>query len=90
MFKQQSGHDADGPAAANFRRRPGAFPWYFRAGVAISAKRIRRTAMPKDRNRPSREAKKPKADKKPAQTASTFLRPQTTAAQPAKPKDSGK
>jgi hypothetical protein len=46
--------------------------------------------MPKDRNRPSREAKKPKADKKPAQTASTFLRPQTTAAQPAKPKDNTK
>ena len=46
--------------------------------------------MPKSHNRPSREAKKPKADKKPAQTASTFLRPQTSPAQPVKPKESGK
>jgi hypothetical protein len=45
--------------------------------------------MPKDRNRPSREAKKPKASKKPAATTSAFLRPQTPPA-PAKPKDAAK
>ena len=34
--------------------------------------------MTKDRNRGNREAKKPKQDKKPAGTSSTFLRPQST------------
>ncbi len=38
--------------------------------------------MPKDRNRGNREAKKPKADKKPPQAASTFLRPQPTGSTP--------
>jgi hypothetical protein len=44
--------------------------------------------MPKDRNRGNREAKKPKASKKPALAASTFLRP-TAPATPAKPKAGG-
>jgi hypothetical protein len=38
--------------------------------------------MAKDRNRGNREAKKPKADKKPAQAGTTFLRPQPTKPQP--------
>jgi hypothetical protein len=42
--------------------------------------------MPKGRDRQHREAKKPKANKKPAQPASPFLRPQTTPPAPAKPK----
>ncbi len=46
--------------------------------------------MPKDRNRGNREAKKPKAAKKPAAAASTFLRPQQTPAAPSQPKTSPK
>jgi len=46
--------------------------------------------MPKDRNRGNREAKKPKADKKPSQTASTFLRPGASVPPPVKPKEGGK
>lgn len=42
----------------------------------------RRTTVSKERNRGNREAKKPKANKKPAQAGATFLRPQ----QPASPK----
>jgi hypothetical protein len=38
--------------------------------------------LSKERNRGHREVKKPKANKKPAQAGSTFLRPQ----QPASPK----
>lgn len=38
--------------------------------------------MSKERNRGNREAKKPKADKKPTQANASFLRPQ----QPASPK----
>jgi hypothetical protein len=36
--------------------------------------------MGKDRSRSNREPKKPKADKKPAQAGSTFLRPQPAGA----------
>jgi hypothetical protein len=36
----------------------------------------------KNRDKGRREAKKPKADKKPAATASTFLRPQPVSAKP--------
>jgi hypothetical protein len=43
--------------------------------------------MPKSHDRPHREAKKPKANKKPAQPASGFLRPQPAAPAPAKPKE---
>jgi hypothetical protein len=46
-------------------------------------------AMPKDRNRGNREAKKPKAAKKLAPTEASFLRPSTTPVQP-KPKQGGK
>jgi hypothetical protein len=38
--------------------------------------------LAKSKNKGNREAKKPKADKKPAQVASTFLRPQPVAAKP--------
>jgi hypothetical protein len=38
--------------------------------------------MAKGRSKPGRETKKPKADKKPAQAGSTFLRPQPAAAKP--------
>jgi len=43
--------------------------------------------MPKSHDRPHREAKKPKANKKPAQSASTFLRPTTPPPAPPKPKE---
>jgi hypothetical protein len=43
--------------------------------------------MPKSHDRPHREAKKPKANKKPAQAATSFLRPQSTPPAPAKPKE---
>jgi hypothetical protein len=42
--------------------------------------------MAKGRSGQSREAKKPKADKKPVPVASTFLRPQPA---PVRPKDRG-
>jgi hypothetical protein len=45
--------------------------------------------MAKGRSRRNREEKKPKASKKAAQTAATFLRPQTAGPQPA-PKGSAK
>jgi hypothetical protein len=38
--------------------------------------------MAKGRDKGGREPKKPKADKKPTQAASTFLRPQPVAAKP--------
>jgi hypothetical protein len=38
--------------------------------------------MAKDRNRGNREPKKPKADKKPVQAGSTFLRPQPASPPP--------
>ena len=39
--------------------------------------------MAKGRNRGNREAKKPKAEKKPVQIGSTLLRPQQAVTQPA-------
>lgn len=47
--------------------------------------------MPKSHDRPHREAKKPKANKKPAApAASTFLKPRPAPSPPVKPKEETK
>jgi len=57
---------------------------YGRRGLFGSSCRLpnRRMTVSKERNRGHKEAKKPKANKKPTQAGATFLRPQ----QPASPK----